>query len=307
MKQFKIKSALFATAIMLVFSSCGGSKEKYTLVYNVNSGDTFEQLITTDVILNQNVMGQIMSVRTSMEMLAVYSINAVEENAIDMDFVFESIGMSMISDFFEMSFDSNTTSVFATEEDLSPMLKALTNLPFNMVVDRRGNVQSVSGLEQIMEAMVAVLGDEIDEQTKQQMLAQFDQQFSSESMQTTMGQSLTVFPEHPIRVGESWTTTTTVNAGVAMTTEVTTTLKSVRGNIAVLESKGEFSTDAPIVQNMHDAETQMTMTGTQSGTMEIDMNTGWVVGGEMVQNIKSEIDFQGMKIVQEIVSTTTIK
>ena len=301
-----MKSALMICAMLFAFSACG-NRETHTLVYNVNAGDTFRYQITVDMSMKQDFMGQTMNIGTTMEMLAVYHINSVEENSIDMDFLFESMRMDMFSDFFEMSVSSDTDAEFVTAEDISPMFRAMTNLPFNMVIDRQGNVQSMSGFEQMFDAMLSVIDEEVDEFTKQQVLAQLNQQFSPETMQDNMGQQLVVFPEHPVRIGESWNTSTTVSFGeMSMTMDAQTTLRRVNGNIAVLEIRGNFSTDAPIVQITEGMVARTSLTGTQTGTMEIDMNTGWTVSGNIVQDMEMETEMQGMTIPQSISTVTTI-
>jgi hypothetical protein len=306
MKQFTIKSALFICAMMLVFSACG-NKEKYTLVYNLNAGDVFGVFMSVDMNISQSVMGQSMDIGNHMKMNSLYVVNSVDENTIDMDFMFTSMRMDMSAAGFELSFDSETDTEFATAEDMSPLFRAITNLPFNMVMDRQGNVKSVSGMEKMIDAMFSVFDDEIDDFTKEQMVAQLGQQFDSESMQTTMGQSFAIFPENPVRIGESWKTTGTVNAGqVNLNMDMKTTLKSVNSHIAVLHVHGEFSTDAPIVQVTNGMETSVTLTGTQHGTMEIDMNTGWIIKGELTQDMKTEVEVQGMKLPQTISSKITI-
>lgn len=308
MKQFTIQSALLSIAIMLIFSSCSGNSEKYSLVYNLNTGDVFEQLITMDMNLSQNIMGQSLDVATLTQIEASYHIKDVRDETIELDFMFDSMAMNMSMGTSTFSINSETESEFATLTNMDPMLKALTKLPFDMVMDKKGNVKSMKGLEQIMQSMLAVFDESIDEQTKQQLLAQFEQQFGSESMMSTFEQSMTIFPEHEVKVGESWKTSSKVNNGqVNMAVDMKTTLKSVNNDIAILESKGDFSTgDTPIVQMTNGMETKVGIKGKQTGITEIDLRTGWIVKSEIVQDMKSEVEIQGMKLPQNITNKITI-
>ena len=308
MKQFTMKSALFAAALMLIFFSCGGSKEKYTLEYNLNAGDVFEQSMVVDMKINQNMMGQSMDIGTSIQMDALYNINAVQDETIDFNYSIELMKMDMNMGEMNFSFSSDTEDEFATPTNMGPMLKSVTKIPFNMIIDKRGNVQSITGLEKIMESMVNAFDDTIDEATKQQMIAQFEQQFGAESMQSNFNQSLTAFPENPVKIGESWKSSTKINSGmVKMEMDTKTTLKSVKGDIAILETKGNISTgDTPIEQTVNGMEMRMNIKGTQTGTSEIDLKTGWMLKSEIVQDLTCETEVQGMKIPQNITSTITI-
>ena len=305
MKQLTIKSALLLCAVLFAFSACG-NREKFTLAYNLNAGDTFEIFMSADMSLRQVMMGQSMEMDIYTQMTTSYTVSSVTGNTIGLDFMFDEVVISMDMDGFSVEFGSASDAEFATEEDLGPLLRAMTSLPFNMTMDKQGNVKSVGGLEQIMDAMLASIDAEIDAFTREQMVSQFAQQFNEESVQSNMGQWFAIFPNNPVRIGENWNTTLAINTGqVNMHIDMRTTLRSVRDNVAVLEQNATFVTDEPIIQVTGGMETAISLTGTQTGTVEIDMNTGWVIRGEMTQNIETELDMFGMTLPQSI--TTRIK
>ncbi len=309
MKKIRMKVALFFISITLIVVSCGGSKEKYTLVYNLNKGDVFKQVIMMDMNISQNVMGQKMDIDTYTEVETSYYIHEVNEETIALDFIFDSMNMAMDMAGVNFTMDSRTNEDVATMTNLSPMLKSLTNLPLSIVMDHKGNVKSFTGLEKIMEAMVNSLDNNIDPASKQQLLTQFEQQFGAESMQSTFEQSITIFPEHEVSIGESWKSSSKINSGqINMYTDTKTTLKRVSGNVAVLEIKGEFSTgDTPITQITNGMETKVSLKGKQTGTTEIDLLTGWIIKAEIVQDMKTEVEAAGMKLPQNIINKVTIE
>ena len=302
MRQFTIKSALLLCAVLFAFSACG-NREKFTLVYNLNVGDTFEIAMSMDMNIRQVMMGQVMDMGVYMSMTTSYTITSVTDNTIGMNFVVDEITSAMDMDGFGFEFGSTSDAEFATEEDLGPILRAMTNLPFSMTMNKQGEVQSIRGMEQIMDAMLASIDGEIDALMREQMVSQFAQQFSEESMQSNMGQWFAVFPTNPVRIGESWNTSQTVNTGqINMHVDMRTTLRSVHDNVAVLEQTATFVTDEPIIQVTGGMETAINLTGTQTGTIEIDMNTGWIISGNTTQNIETELDIMGMTLPQTITS-----
>ena len=301
MKQLTIKSALLLCAVLFAFSAC--NREKFTLVYNLNEGDTFEIFMSADMNLRQVMMGQLIEMGIYTQMTTSYTVSSVTDNTIGLDFVFDEVVIGMDADEFAFEFSSHSDAVFATEEDLGPILKAMTNLPFSMTMNKQGEVQSVRGFDQIMDAMLASIDGEVDAFTREQMVSQFAQQFNEEAMQSNLGQWFAVFPSNPVRIGESWNTTQAINTGqVNMHIDMKTTLRSVSGNVAVLEQNATFATDEPIVQITGGMETAISLTGTQTGTLEIDMNTGWIIRGELTQDIETKLDMFGMILPQTITS-----
>jgi len=245
--------------------------------------------------------GQLMDIGIHTEMLTFYTVTSVSENEIGLDFMFTSIKMNMDSGDYQFGFSSETDAEFASEADLGPMLRAMTNLPFHMTMDKQGNVKSVSGIEKMMVAMKESIHDEIDEFTKEQMVGQFGQQFNEESMQSNLGQWFAIFPTKEVRIGESWNTNQTISTGqVNMHANIETTLRRVHNNVAELSVEANFETDAPIIQSNGGMETAISISGSQKGKMEVDKTTGWVIKGELKQEIETKIDIFGMTLPQTI-------
>jgi hypothetical protein len=130
--------------------------------------------------------------------------------------------------------------------------------------------------------------------------------FDNQSMQTAFERLTSYMPHKPVSIGESWFSQMEVNSGgLHFITEMKWTLKSVEGHTAIIEADGKMT----VPENVFDEEIEMTvaMTGTEKGFLYVDMNTGWPIKFEMLQNMKGSITTMGMEIPMEIKTETVME
>jgi len=156
----------------------------------------------------------------------------------------------------------------------SKMFYALKGKSFQMKVNPRGEVIGVSGVEDVRAALVsAFVNDEAMRASAEQM---FSSQFNEESLKSSFSQAFSIFPDKPVVVGDSWTKK--MNMGGMTPTEAQTTYK-------VREIKnGDVFLDISSDINAGQAKSK------QTGTMQIDANTGLVEEGKMETKYAAPMD-----------------
>ena len=137
---------------------------------------------------------------------------------------------------------------------------------------------------------------------KQQFAAILDQQFSDEAIKTMLSQISAYFPDKPVAVGDSWEVGIPLNtSGISTFSQMKLTLKRVDNSIATLDCTGTIETPAEgAVQKMQGVEAKVSIKGKQTGTIQIDMQTGWTVGAEITQLLDQEIEVMGQKMPQKV-------
>lgn len=105
-------------------------------------------------------------------------------------------------------------------------------------------------------------------------------------------------PEEPVSPGDSWQGTQEMDmSGVpgqamAMKMDVTYTLESVDGEVAVISYAGPVTMDGP--------DTGMQVSGRVSGTMSLDFAVGRLVESDMEMTMDMSIQGQTMKLAQQM-------
>lgn len=293
MKRFITKVAIFGVALSMLLSACGGGNSKsgnnaasgsngeYTIQYNFSEGDSYR----LDMVMDMKVSQQGMEMGTTMDMKTHSDITKVDGDLYTMEMMYDEIKMSATG-LMQMSFDSNTPDTIATIENMSPLFKALIGKPLEIIIDKNGKVQSISGSEKLTEAMRNSLDESIDESTRNMMMAQIGQQFNDESLKSMMEQSAGYFPGKPVKVGDSWSSIVNVQS---VKVDMTMTLKSVENDVATIEGAGEISA----------TEGAVTLEGNQKAVIKVNMKTGWIISSEMNQVMNGS----GAEVVNKITIT----
>ncbi|MDR2293533.1 MAG: DUF6263 family protein [Prevotellaceae bacterium] len=308
MKNLITKTGLLGLTLMFVFA-CGvsGKGEKYAFEFNLEKGATLKQKTLVESKSTQDVMGQKIENVIAMTSEMSFDVKDFENNVYTIDMKFDALKMDMTMAGMSFSFDSNTTEEKAYGQNMSPIFRAMANIPFEITMNKKGKVLSVTGFENITAAMSDAMS-ELDENTKTIMLQQIGNSYSEEAIKSTLEQSISYFPENETAVGDSWKKNIDVSVlNTSLTATMNFTLEKVVDNIASLKAEGTIKTDRDIIQNMNGIEAKTSLAGNQTINLQVDLKTGWIISGEIQQSLSGETNAMGIKIPITTVNTTTIK
>ena len=271
------------------------------LSFNPEEGTKY--LYTQDIVqqVKQTVMGQEMPMSTEMSMTYVMDVKEKSPQEIKSQFTYQDVSYNVSSAMFSMKYNSKNPVENPSDMDkmMSDMFSAMIGKPFIVNIAPDGSVNSVSGMDAISESMVqsAASGNPMGAQIG----ASMKQQFNDEAMKSMFEQSLKIYPDHPVKVGDSWEIEqNTSQSGMNSIIKTKYTIKEIKNNIATIQLESEV--------NMKPSTAGMegNMSGTQSGIMLVDTKTGMPVSSEISQNIKGSIKAQGMDISQDLTSKVKI-
>ncbi|MDR3227166.1 MAG: DUF6263 family protein [Prevotellaceae bacterium] len=307
MKNLTTKIGLSVAAVLLMFA-CGGNSNKnnngetYTLEYNFQEGDVLKQTMSIESKSTQELPQQKMDSKLLVSMGMIFEVKSIENDVYVMNVQYNSVKMDMEMMGVSISFDSNTAEEKATEQDMSPVFKAMTGVQMEMKIDRQGNVQSVTGFEKIHQNM-ADATSLLDEETRNSIINDLEKQFSESTLQGSFKQISSFMPKTPVAIDDEWKVDINGDAlgmGSDIKTKLTMKLISVADNIATLEGKGSVESD------VHNDGSHVTLKGEQTITMQIDLNTGWTINSTGTQNLKGKNEYMGMKYPMTTVNITKI-
>ena len=112
------------------------------------------------------------------------------------------------------------------------------------------------------------------------------------------GSNYVIFPDHKVKVGDSWEADIKPMKTDNMKIHMKYTLKKLSGKKAIIGFDGTIAVNKIAGQNID-------MSGTQSGEVVVNRKTGWMTSSHMTQDIKMKVERNGMEIPTNISSNIT--
>jgi hypothetical protein len=280
-------------ALLAAFSGTAFS-QVYNLQFNPKAGDKYDVTTETKSAIQQSVQGQDMTIKMNMTANMLYEMAKADDNAV-LNWTYQKLGSEM-----EMMGQSITMS---SEEDTpeSKIFKALKGAKLSFVINKKGEVISVNGVDDLNTHL-----SNFSDQEKQ-ALAAF---INGENLKGSIEMEQKVFPNNPVKIGDTWTTTFEMKTLYKLTSTNTFKLVKVENNIAYIEFTGTISTGEAQATTIQGMEANITLSGDAKGTLQMDMATGMVTTSEGSQTMKGKVEVMGMEIpmtVTTVVKTTIAK
>ena len=284
----KLFLPLAAVVATLLYTSCKSGGDVVDLKLNLQPGSQYLYTMDTKMAMEQSAMGQTMKTNNDMTMESIYDVASGEGSNKRITVTYDRIAMSMKSAGMNMSYDSKDAS---KGDSLLKNMGQMLHKPFSMVVSDKGEILKVEGLSDIVNTM----GDTTTPQGAA-MRQQMSSTFNDTAIKSMMQQSLNIFPDHPVRPGDTWKKSYTMNLSVIiMNMDNEFKLTSVSNGTAHLDVNtkitGGGGMSSPEMKNM-----QINLSGDQKGTMDVEVATGLVTDSKLKQNVKGDISMMGMKI-----------
>ena len=282
-----MKTTLILGLSVLAFAFTPASK-KLELQFKLEKGKTYEQTISLTSATKQTFNGieqeveQAVSAKTSME------LKESGEKTDTYTMWYNNINLGVSQGGQEQKFNSDTT-LLATVDPMSSLFSHLTNSKFEAIFDRKGKIQSVSGLEEIITDATSGLGPQ-----GAAIAPELSASFGDNGLTKNLEMITAILPDEPIKIGSTWTNTQFTSSGLPLILNNTYTLKNVDNGVATIDVAGKLSVDPNNSStNLQGMEATYFMDGTRTGTIQMEVATGWVKSAEFNDSIAGSITLAG--------------
>ncbi len=244
------------------------------LSYNFKVGSSYVQSTKTTFNIGMNVMGQTMSIGTTVNAHMTYTVKAVKDTCYELDVRYDSIGISMNG---PTGIQNLNSSLSSAQGKASEMVNQFVNKTFQLTLSKKGKVVDVKNYENLFSTIdnAGSSGQDANAQTSTQL----KQSFSKEAFLSNMESYVSFFPGKPVNKGESWNCINKIlTSGLAVESNTTYTLKDVTNTQYIITGISSLKTDiasgTPItIQGMN---VNIDVKGGISYEINLDRNTGWM-------------------------------
>lgn len=265
-------------ALVVCLTACNSGK-KYDLKLRLNDGNEFSQNMLSDMDMDMEMMGQTMKMNMKNETECLFQV--VKNNAGDKQIKMTYVKMEMASKMGgSMGEAQNVTDSIMKKQ--ANFVKGKSML---ITLDKNNKVLDVEGADSIMNS------PDMPDETKKLV----GKMFSKEQINSMWGMMFSMYPEKPVAIGDSWTKNITMDvAGLEMEVKYKYTLTDVKNNVAFLKLDGVIDSKGKM-KNLP-MEIEAVMKGTQSGTLSIGVEDGYIKSGDYNMDMTAEMEVMGKKM-----------
>lgn len=302
----KIKTLLAAACAATIFlSGCKGSGaggDAVTFKFNVPKGTKFSYAVGMDMNMNQTMGGQQVAVKTNLGMGYTFEVTADSAGWKTMNATISRVAMDMNANGMSMKFDSDSPNTDTTSPmaKVGVMLGAMKGGQFSFTMNENGEIGQVTGIEEMTQRIISSMPAAQADMARQTIGKTFNEQSFKQNMQ----QAFAMYPGKPVKIGDTWTRTLTMdNNGMPMKLDNTYTLQAVEGsNLKVkVDSKITSAGTNAAVPGM-----QIDMTGDLKGVNSFDEATGMPLNGDDDMNLDMKMKMQGQEMPVKLKMKMTI-
>ena len=319
-----MKTKRFVTAglciVLMAVIFAQAKTDKIDLKLNLQKGQKFGMLITTDQKIAQTMNGQEMKMSQLMTMGLVSEVVDVNDKGIiSIKMTYETMKGKMESQMGIIEFDSTKPQ----QEDVNNpqaqmvagMYKAMVGAGLIMKYNPKGEVVGMEGFDAMMDKMVDGMGAS-DPNMAKSMKEMFRKMMSEDNLEQMNNGTMAAFPDGPVGIGDIWYDTMSLNMGFPIDMDSTYVLKARKDGVALLDviSKMDMGDEESKLIEMNGMSMNMQMTGGMQGNMEVDEATGWMLRSKTDMRFSGVIKMSpneqmpdGMTIPMSIVGTVTVE
>ncbi|HNR13340.1 MAG TPA: DUF6263 family protein [Thermodesulfobacteriota bacterium] len=294
-------ASLIALSILCCLS-CSRQDDPPGLRLHLQPGKTYTLHMTSEQMIVQDFPGRPECIRKALGMGFVFAVQKVDdEGTIYATVTIHSASLGHESGEQTIEYDSTRTPYSEIPPEAAG-ISLFIGEQFSLSMTSEGSIREIAGVEQMIEHGLDRLG--ISAGAERQAASQeFRNQFNEAVLKEMIGNLLAVYPDRPVRVGESWQKTSTITEGYSLFLEHTWTLQDLRNGRAIVKL---ISLGKPIDQQTSlQTETSKfyyDVHGNQEGSFELDAASGWIQRAFLTQTIQGRVILEGTQKLGQVVS-----
>ena len=287
------------TAIAVCAMLCA-TAQTYDLKLDLRKGLKYDQSMSINMTMDEAIAGQQIKMDMTANFGYTQEVKSVEANG---DYVIEStyehIAMKVNAMGSMLTYDSDLKKQKdSIAEMLGQTFSKVIGKKFLVTVSPKGKVSKVTGLKELLADMMA------SSTPNAVQLAQTF--FDEDKIVSNYSSAYGYFPDHAVKLGETWTNKNKIQSVVPVDMTSTYTLKEVKGNTAVIGMAADLAmkNDSMEVQGM---TAKMDLKGTFAGDYKMDMKSGLPTAGTLEMPITGSMEVMNMTVPMNVKSSMDMR
>lgn len=176
------------------------------------------------------------------------------------------------------------------KDNFEKIYASMIGKSFRMRMNEYGLVVEVSGADEMIKEMVDEAGLEPGSRQEEDLKSAMVKQFGNVAIAENLSSLTDFYPTEPVKEGENWEKSfqRTANLGLQFHSKFTLSKRSAgKAQIHVESELATLADSEPL--NIGLMSIQYDLTGTQSGNILVDENSGWTIKTSLVQKLSGDM------------------
>jgi hypothetical protein len=292
----RLLAAVVCLVLVGVVSGCGG---KVDLGFRLPEGTTKTLKSSHDLTTTTEVMGQNMDEKQQGTNTLQFTVESVDEQGVTTATLKTDMAGTMLE----------AMSAAMPDETFEEM----KNATLTVTIGPKGDVRTVTGMEPVVEklvegakkAMDAQMAD-VPPQMKAMAASQMSQMMEGmtdavrtmagdEAAQKNLNALLGFYPAEPVGVDDTWSRTYEVMMPAPMQATAEYVVKARSGGVMSIDFKTTYAPMPDKAIDLGIMSMEFLMRGTETGSMQVDEETGWIIAVSSTVDVKGSIDMGMME------------
>ncbi|MDR1763925.1 MAG: DUF6263 family protein [Dysgonamonadaceae bacterium] len=302
MENTKIK--LIALVIGALFTATSSFPQEYNLAYNLKTGDSFNFVTPSEMVMKMDMMGQDMEISVKMEFSFAMKTLGFADGAYSLEMVYTRMKMQSDSQFMgSLSYSTDGSEDNGQLAEVGKAMKAIMNVPFTVKVDKYGKLLEVQDLDKLQSALAKAIDEDGNPMLHQMIEQQFSEKQNIENLQTL----LLEYPARPLKIGDAWEIEKEGSAnGLNMKIKSVQTLTAVENGIAVISVASLIDSQESAIKTPQ-GDVNATLSGNIEGTIRASLENGMVQTSQSLMNMDVKTNFGGMDMNQKLTVKSEVR
>ncbi|MBD3271141.1 MAG: hypothetical protein GF384_01220, partial [Elusimicrobia bacterium] len=198
----KTTQLLFLLIVLGVLSSCELLNRSHTIRLSLREGLSFYTTITMNQMITETVQNKTQKSYQNYGIGCVFNVINVREGGLaEVTVTYKDISVKQTTPHSTIEYDSSNPPQEIPVNAIG--FHALVGQKFSMVLMPLGGVLEVNGMDRVFDAMVKQIED------KGHYMSATDKdriqnQFGEDAMKEMIEQMVAIYPDHPVKINDSW-------------------------------------------------------------------------------------------------------
>jgi hypothetical protein len=298
----RLLSGVIVTGLLVSLTACNSGLALYI---DVEKGDNYNYHLVSKTTTSMDANGQ--KVKTVQDTTTDFGITVEdkdEEGNMNLKYTYDALQVEMDANGTKMSFDSKKQS---EDNPLSTVYGAIIGKTFNCKMNKYGEVQEISGIDEMMNSILdetQVKDDPNAEALKEQIKNTLNESFGDEAIKSSIQQSTMIYPKGTVKAGDSWETSYDMKLLGNTNVKSKYTLDKLEGEIAYVTMTADMSFGDGESTKVMGIDMKPDLKGTITGNLKINKNNGFLCDGTMKLEMKGSMGYTDPSTQKEFSVTT---